>query len=286
MSDAPLHSHLQPWLAARPARLACTPFLPAEDADAACALAALEQAVLGVLAGVREPSVAEAKLRWWVDEMAAVPAGTARHPLTQVLARHAAVGRVEASLWERPAAAALAVVAAATPADDAAQWALALAVCAPWAALEAAWWQGPGADSGTTAQASALAWLVDDLLRLPDLGECPRLPLPMQRLARHAFTRDDLAADTPARRAAVREQCAALGVRAAAIRRTNTALPLLRGFDLRLDARALRQVARRADPLPDLARRRSQPGPFALLAAWQAARASRAGAGRRAPARA
>ncbi len=286
MSDAPLHSHLQLWHAARPARLACTPFLPAEDADAACALAALEQAVLAVLADVREPTVAAAKLRWWVDEMVAVPAGTARHPLTQVLARHAAAGRVESALWKRPGEAALAVIAAATPADDAAQWAQALAVCAPWAALEAACWWGPDSDSDQAAQAAALAWLVGDLLRLPQRRLEQRLPLPMQRLARHALARDDLAADTPARRAAVREQCTALGVRAAAIRRANTALPLLRGFDLRLDARALRQVARRADPLPDLARCRSQPGPFALLAAWQAARASRAGAGRRAPARA
>jgi len=272
MSDAALQSHLQPWLAARPARLASVPFLRPHDADAARALAALEQAVLGVLAGVREPSVAEAKLRWWADEMAAVPAGSARHPLTQALASHAAVGRVDAALWGRPAAAALAAITVATPVDEAAQWALALAVCAPWAALEAAWWQGPGADSGAAAQAAALAWLVDDLLRLPDLGERPRLPLPMQRLARHGLARDDLAADTPARRAAVREQCTALAARAAAIR--HVSLPLLRGFDLRLDARALRQAARRADPLPALARRRGRPGPAAVLAAWRAARAA------------
>ena len=286
MSDAPLHGQLQPWLAARPARLACTAFLPAQDADAARALAALEQAVLGVLADVREPPVAAAKLRWWVDEMAAVGAGTARHPLTQVLARHAAARQVEAALWRRPGEAALAAVAAATPVDDAAQWTQALAVCAPWAALEAACWRGPGTDSDQAAQAAALAWLVGDLLRLPQRRLEQRLPLPMQRLARHALARDDLAADTPARRAAVREQCAALGVRATAIRRANAPLPLLRGFDLRLDARALRSAARHAEPLPALARRRSQPGPFALLAAWQAARASRAGAGRTAPVRA
>ncbi len=286
MSDAPLHSHLEPWLAARPARLACMPFLRPEEADAACALAALEQAVLGVLADVREPQVAAAKLRWWVDEMAAVPAGTARHPLTQVLARHAAAGRVDTALWRRPGEAALAAVAAATPVDDAAQWAQAVAVCAPWAALEAAWSCGPGTDSDQAVQAAALAWLVGDLLRLPQRSQEQRLPLPMRRLARHALARDDLAADTPARRAAVREQCAALAVRAAGIRRAGALLPLLRGFDLRLDARALRRVARHADPLPALARRRRDPGPFALLAAWQAARASRAGAGRAAPARA
>ena len=285
MSDAPLHSHLQPWLAARPARLACMPFLRPEDADAACALAALEQAVLGVLADVREPQVADAKLRWWVEEMAAVPAGTARHPLTQVLARHAAAGRMETALWKHPGEAALAVVAAATPVDDAAQWAQALAVCAPWAALEAAWWRSPGVDSDEAAQAAALAWLVGDLLRLPQRCREQRLPLPMQRLARHALARDDLAADTPARRAAVREQCAALAAHAAGIRRENAALPLLRGFDLRLDARALRQVAHHADPLPALAHRHGDPGPFALLAAWQAARASRAGAGLVLPAR-
>ena len=279
MSEASLRSHLQPWLAERPARLSCMPFLRPEDADAACALAALEQAVLGVLADVREPLVAAAKLRWWVDEMAAVPAGAARHPLTQALARHAAARRMETALWKQPGEAALAAAASVTPVDDAAQWALALAVCAPWAALEAAWWRGPGVDSDEAAQAAALAWLIGDLLRLPQRYQGLRLPLPMQRLARHALARDDLAADSPARRAVVREQCAALAAHAAGLRRANAALPLWRGFDLRLDARALRRVARHADPLRALARRRGDPGPFALLAAWQAARASPGRAG-------
>jgi len=279
MSDAALQSYIDHWIGERPARLACLPFLAPHDADAGRALATLEHEVLGVLASVREPQVAEAKLSWWADEMAAVPAGKARHPLTQALASHAAVGRVDAALWRRPAASALAAVTAATPVDDAAQWALALAVCAPWAVLEVAWWLGPDADSGVAAQVAALAWLVDDLLRLPDLGERSRLPLPMQRLARHGLARDDLAADTPARRAAVREQCAALAARAAAIRHQTAALPLLRGFDLRLDARALWQAARSANPLPALARRRGRPGPAALFAAWRAARASHAGAG-------
>ena len=280
MSDAALQSYIDHWIGERPARLACLPFLAPQDADAGRALAALEHEVLGVLASVREPPVAEAKLRWWADEMAAVAAGTARHPLTQVLARHAAAGRVEVALWKRPGEAALAAAAAVTPVDDAAQWAQALAVCAPWATLEAAWWRGSGANSDEATQAAALAWLVGDLLRLPQRRQQQRLPLPMQRLARHALARDDLAADTPARRAAVREQCAVLAAHAAGIRWANAALPLLRGFDLRLDARALRRAARHADPLPALARRRAgRPGPAALLAAWQAARASRAGAG-------
>lgn len=279
MSDAAVQSYIDHWIGERPARLACLPFLAPHDADAGRVLAALEHEVLGVLASVREPQVAQAKLSWWADEMAAVAAGRTRHPLTQALASHAAVGRVDAALWGRPAAAAQTAVTAATPVDDAAQWALALAVCAPWAALEAAWWLGPDADSGVAARAAALAWLVDDLLRLPDLGERSRLPLPMQRLARHGLARDDLAADTPAQRAAVSEQCAVLAARAAAIRHEGATLPLLRGFDLCLDARALRQAARGADPLRALARRRGRPGPAALLAAWRAARASHAGAG-------
>lgn len=273
MNDAALQSYIQHWLAVRPARLACTPFLRLHDADAAYALAALEHEVLGVLASVREPQVAEAKLHWWADEMAAVSAGMARHPLTQALAVDAAAAPIAAPQWRRPAECALAAVATTTPADDAAQWEQALAVCAPWAALEAAWWLGPGADSAVAAQAAALAWLVDDLLRLPELHERSRLPLSMRCLARHGLARDDLAADTAACRAAVREQCATLAERAAALLRMTAALPLLRGFDLRLDAQSLRQAARSADPLSALARRRGRPGPAAVLAAWRAARA-------------
>ena len=276
MTDAALQSHLQPWLAARPARRACAPFLRRHDADAVQALAALELEVLGVLSDVREPSVAEAKLRWWADEMAAVSAGTARHPLTLALARTAAVARIDAAQWRQPAERALDALAATTAADDAAQWQQALAVCAPWATLEAACWHADRVDTDAAAQAAALAWLIDDLLRLPGLGERPRLPLPMQRLARHGLARDDLAADTNACRAAVREQCAVLAGRATAILDAGVAaaLPLLRGFDLRLDAQALRRAARSADPLPALARRRGWPGPAAVLAAWRAARAS------------
>ena len=274
MSDAALQSYVQHWLAARPARLACAPFLGSHVAGTAHALAALEHEVLDVLASVREPQVADAKLRWWADEMAAVPAGTARHPLTQALAGDAAAVRIAAAQWRRPAECALAAAAATTPADDAAQWEQALAVCAPWAALEAAWWHGPGADSAVAAQAAALAWRVDDLLRLPEQRERPRLPLSMQCLARHGLARDGLATDTTARRNAVREQCAALAERAMALLHAKPALAPLRGFDLRLDAGSLRQAARSTDPLPALVRRRGRPGPAAVLAAWRAARAA------------
>ncbi len=66
-------------------RLALT-FSPAAQRDALAASFAVYLELREVLVECRDPGVAEVKLRWWEQEIEALHAGKARHPLTQALA--------------------------------------------------------------------------------------------------------------------------------------------------------------------------------------------------------
>lgn len=77
-------------------RLALT-FTPAVRRAALTALFAVYLEIREVLVECRDPGVAEVKLAWWQQEIEALYAGKARHPLTQGLAPHlpALAGRME-----------------------------------------------------------------------------------------------------------------------------------------------------------------------------------------------
>ena len=68
-------------------RLALT-FSPAEHRAALTTLFAVYLEIREVPAECRDPGVAETKLAWWQQEIEALYAGKARHPLTQALAPH------------------------------------------------------------------------------------------------------------------------------------------------------------------------------------------------------
>ena len=68
-------------------RLALT-FTPPERRAPLTALLALYLEIREVLVECRDPGVAEVKLGWWQQEVQALYAGQARHPLSQALAPH------------------------------------------------------------------------------------------------------------------------------------------------------------------------------------------------------
>ncbi|HEY4127553.1 MAG TPA: squalene/phytoene synthase family protein [Gammaproteobacteria bacterium] len=65
-------------------RLSLT-FIPAEQRTAQIALHAVYLELRDVPREVRDPGVADVKLRWWDEEIGYLYAGRARHPLTQAL---------------------------------------------------------------------------------------------------------------------------------------------------------------------------------------------------------
>lgn len=68
-------------------RLSLT-FVPAAQRAAQTALHAVYLELQEVPHEVRDPGVADVKLRWWEEEVALLCAGQARHPLTQALLPH------------------------------------------------------------------------------------------------------------------------------------------------------------------------------------------------------
>lgn len=63
-------------------------FLPEQQKPAALAVLALRAELLETCTRIPEPSVAQARLDWWLAELSAAAAGTAQHPIAQALMQH------------------------------------------------------------------------------------------------------------------------------------------------------------------------------------------------------
>ncbi|MFZ5513421.1 MAG: squalene/phytoene synthase family protein [Pseudomonadota bacterium] len=63
-------------------------FLPEQQKPAAWAVLALRAELLDASTRIPEPSVAQARLDWWLAELSAAAAGTAQHPVAQALMQH------------------------------------------------------------------------------------------------------------------------------------------------------------------------------------------------------
>ncbi|MGC8733002.1 MAG: squalene/phytoene synthase family protein [Halothiobacillaceae bacterium] len=70
-----------------PSYYACR-FLPEQQKPAALAVLALRAELLDASTRIPEPSVAQARLDWWLAELSAAAAGTAQHPIAQALMQH------------------------------------------------------------------------------------------------------------------------------------------------------------------------------------------------------
>lgn len=63
-------------------------FLPEQHKPAALAMLALRAELEEAVTRIAEPSVAQARLDWWLAELSAAAGGTAQHPVAQALMQH------------------------------------------------------------------------------------------------------------------------------------------------------------------------------------------------------
>ena len=272
MDNGPLQDWLEAWRESHPQLEPAWVFLRADARrEVYGAFAALEQEWLEAVYAIREPHVAAVKLQWWGEEMQLAHAGAARHPLTQALFADEGARAIPARLWNEALEAAMLALDSAPAADFPAQLRAARPLHGTLARLETALWFGVDA-SAERAQAVAAAQHGLELIRnLPDEIEHGRSPLPMALMARHGLSLAELANESDARRAALRDQARMLGQALAETDKMPGPLGLFRGLQAQLDRRALRVAQTASNPLHAL--QGGQGGFRGLLHAWGAARA-------------
>lgn len=270
MSESTYGDYLARWRAASPQRAVAWLFLHHDERGCFGALAALEHEWLRALREVREPQVALAKLGWWREEMQRAAQGQARHPLTQALFADVRANGVPLAYWTAPVDAAAVALTQAPPADFAAQCDAAAPLATALAELETRVWFGLQATSPRAARVTLFTRLAADVRALPAEIEHGRSPLPMNLLARHGLTIEGLAADSPARRAALRDHLATIGSDLADAATMRGPLGLFRDVDLQHDLATLKRATRADDPLAALVA--PAHGLAGVLKTWRAAR--------------
>lgn len=275
MTDPTLHTYIDKWLAARPARHQALPFLRTTRHDTIMALGALEYEFIAATYSISQPQIAAAKLNWWGEELGGAAASGGRHPLVKTLFDDPAIHAVDPMLWLRPVTAALARLEESTAADFATQLERTERFHGALAALETRICFGPDTDPARAARVASLDYLLQALSVLKENANAERLPLPMARMARHHLDRDALTSPSAERAAAVREQLADLATQWRAASRLAGPLSLFRGLDARLGERWTRRTAHANQPLFTLReRQKHQTGFTAVRLAWAAARAA------------
>lgn len=270
MSDTAFASYLSRWREADHQRATAWLFLRHDERIRFGALAALEDEWLKPVRATREPQVAATKLGWWREEMRRAVQGEASHPLTLPLFADARVRAVPLACWTAAVDASLLALTALPAADLAAQLAAAKPLATAFAELETRVWFGVQAESARATTVIAIMQLVTSLRALGATAGNGHPPLPMNLMARHGLTLDDLARDGQARRSALRDHAADLErelVQAATMRGP---LSLFRAVGLQHDLHTLRLVAHADDPLTAL--QSPERGFRNLLKTWQAAR--------------
>lgn len=279
MTDPTLHTYVDKWLAARPARHQALPFLRDTRRDIMLAFGALEHELASATYGIAEPEVAITKLNWWGEELGGAAASGGRHPLVKTLFADPAVRDIDPTLWLTPVMAALARQDQATAPDFATQLERTEAFHGALATLETRICFGVDADPARAARVASLDYLQQALSVIRENAATERLPLPMDRMARHHLDRNDLTGDGDACRAAVSEQLADLVAQWRLARQLPGPLSLFRGLDARLGQRWALRAARSGDPLTRLRHeQKRQTGFSTVRMAWSAARAARANA--------
>lgn len=201
--DAPLASFEAKWTAAHPELALALTFVPAPLRAARSAFACIGFELEYAAYGIREAQPAALKLQWWAEEFARARRGEARHPLARVLAAHAPLGDVPLETWQQAIVGAFAQRDPESAADATALLRGYGELQAPLARIESMLFGPLDADALARVRVAARA-----LRETATLGEAlrdGRLPLPLDLLARHRLARGDLAHDSPARRAALRE---------------------------------------------------------------------------------
>ena len=271
--SAVLQGFIDKWLAVQPQQRIALAFVDGQRYPGHVALAALEQELLGAAYGIREPQVAAAKLGWWAEELTGAATSGGRHPLTQVLFDDERAHAIASELWLAPVLAAMAQLEQGTAADYGDQLQAAMPLHGALAALETAWWYGAEASSARAAQNAVLNHLLYALLRLDADAERDRLPLPMDRLARHGLDRTQLGKASAQRQQAVQAQLEDLLGSWNASSTLSGPLSVFRALESRRASALARRAAHSTDALATLQAGQSR---TRLSTAWQAWRAARA----------
>jgi hypothetical protein len=175
------------WLAARPEWRLLEVFHPAAREPAAGVLEMLAQEWLDAGLSIREPDVARRKLAWWLDEIAELGSGRARHPLTTALADGPGL-RDAAPILARAVGSALALVEVEAVASTASlvDATVPLAAALDEVGVALGIWRSAGSDR---APALAAALLGDLLRDWPRFARPERGLVPLALLARHGVDR-------------------------------------------------------------------------------------------------
>ncbi|MEO8011818.1 MAG: hypothetical protein ABI650_09265 [Dokdonella sp.] len=217
---------------------------------------------------IGEAPVAVGKLQWWMEELLSMRSGQPRHPLTQALARTARIEVASGHQWQRLALEALAQrdVGPAASLDQL------IAACRPFhlafARIENALFDD--GDANVRADALVLSRLLRDGISLEDAIARGALPLPLSLLAKHRLARADLAIESAARNAALREHFAALAERMRALELRS--LSVIGAASLHAERVRSEGLARSSSPLGTARIAMKRLPPSTLWIAWRAAR--------------
>lgn len=183
MSDEAASHFIEKWQRREPEMMLAEVFCPAADRLRFRAWGALLHELREALFELSEPRVASAKTAWWAEELAGLPQGRQRHPLTAQL-----VG-VQAPWKEMARALAAFAHEAPRPADSAESIATLLPTAEAAIAVESMLFAASPSSAAT--RSLARHWL---LMRLPEgLRRDDQAGIPMHLLARHGLAATQLA---------------------------------------------------------------------------------------------
>ncbi len=260
------------WATAHPEFALALRFVDPAQREARSALACIGFEIAHCAYRIGESHVAAAKLHWWADEIAALQAASARHPLTTVLAAHAPRDPAAWSAWRDAIAAAF---VQREPAPASTLDALVNAYAGferPLATVEQAWFGDLDVDASAELAASSRAFR--ELVALEEGLSVDRLALPLDLLARHVLARGDLATASPARDAALREGFGSLAARLAVPPRGRVSpFALVAAV---ADARRAMRAVRADDPLARARADATRLDARTVWATWRAMRRQRA----------
>lgn len=259
------------WTTAHPEFSLALRFVPMAQRKTRSALACIAYEIEHCAFRLREPQVAAGKLQWWLEELLAMRADTARHPLTQALAATLPVANVPIALYQHLIVGALAQRdPEPAPSLDQVLRGL-LGFYAPLAQIEQSL-TGEG-DVDTESRIGALSRAFRDAIALSDTLAGGRLPLPLDLIARHRLSRGDLAAASAPRTAALREYFAMLAERMEAIDGASLTVPAASSWHA--ERLRCKRSARASDPLAAAAAAINRLPVSTVWAAWRAARRPR-----------
>ncbi|MDC8015153.1 squalene/phytoene synthase family protein [Tahibacter soli] len=265
--DTAFASFVAKLVQARPEFPIVRAFVAPDRRDALTAFECLAHELAQTAFHLPEAQVAAVKLQWWRDEIERAARGEGRHPISQALGETAQA--FDARAVDALLAATLALREAGPPSDYAAQRAQAARVFAPIARLERAAFGATDDGEAASARARTVHHLLRETARTPFDDEDMRATLPLNRLARHQLSRDDLARPGAARDAAMHDQLADIAADLAAV---GDAATLAARARARLDRRLVAAARRAADPLPVLWHGLARAPATTFWHAWREAR--------------